>query len=171
MRLYDALSHPPGHTATCLLVVCREYVRGNCTLPKCRFPHPPFNIPDHLPKPADPIANPPAAAKDTTASHAAAEVGVHPAPVAELCIVSWLGHWQCHCSKVHKLWDACICGQTAPCREWVRGQCDLSSCRFPHPPFDIPSTMPRPDDSIANPTPEQLELTVKSPTQVADTAA
>lgn len=24
-------------------------------------------------------------------------------------------------------------------RQWVRGRCDLHNCRFPHPPFDLPS--------------------------------
>jgi hypothetical protein len=141
----------------------REYVRGNCMLPKCRFPHPPFKIPDHLPRPADPIANPPAAAakEKATAQAAAAALAAEQSDVQEMCIVSWLGHWHCNCGRVHKLWDACRCGQAPPCREWVRGQCDLAKCKFPHPPFAIPASVPQPEDSIANPTPAQLEMRVK----------
>eukprot|EP00887_Chlorella_sp_A99_P004904 scaffold4.g4904.t1 len=145
---------------------CREWVRGNCNLPKCRFPHPPFKIPDHLPKPADPIANPPAAAaKQKAAAQAAAAAAAAEAQgPKEMAIVTWLGHWQCNCGKVHKLWDSCKCGQAPPCREWVRGQCSISKCRFPHPPFAIPPNLPKPDDPIANPTPEQLTLKPGSPT-------
>ncbi|EFN55227.1 hypothetical protein CHLNCDRAFT_134489 [Chlorella variabilis] len=137
---------------------CREYVRGNCLLPKCRFPHPPFKIPEHLPKPADPIANPPAAAakQKAAAQAAAAALAAEQSGPKEMAIVTWLGHWQCDCGKVHKLWDSCKCGQAPPCREWVRGQCNISKCRFPHPPFAIPANLPKPDDPIANPTAEQL---------------
>jgi hypothetical protein len=35
-----------------------------------------------------------------------------------MAVVTWLGHWQCDCGKVHKLWDSCKCGQAPPCR-WV----------------------------------------------------
>ncbi|KAL4858921.1 hypothetical protein ACK3TF_001293 [Chlorella vulgaris] len=137
---------------------CREYVRGNCLLPKCRFPHPPFKIPEHLPKPSDPIANPPAAAakQKAAAQAAAAALAAEQTGPKEMAIVTWLGHWQCDCGKVHKLWDSCKCGQAPPCREWVRGQCNISKCRFPHPPFAIPANLPKPDDPIANPTGEQL---------------
>ena len=100
-------------------------------LPKCRFPHPAFKIPDHLPKPADPIANPPAAAakQKAAAQAAAAALAAEAAGPKEMAIVTWLGHWQCDCGKVHKLWDSCKCGQAPPCREWVRGQCSISKCR------------------------------------------
>ena len=94
-------------------------MRGNCTMPKCRFPHPPFKIPEHLPKPADPIANPPAAAakqKAVAQAHAAALAAERNPLCKEMAIVTWLGHWQCNCGKVHKLWDACKCGQQPPCR-------------------------------------------------------
>ncbi|GAB4814432.1 hypothetical protein N2152v2_001478 [Parachlorella kessleri] len=134
-------------------------------MPKCRFPHPPFKIPEHLPKPADPIANPPAAAakqKAVAQAHAAALAAERNPLCKEMAIVTWLGHWQCNCGKVHKLWDACKCGQQPPCREWVRGQCDLPKCRFPHPPFAIPSSLPKPDDPIANPTPEQLAIPLQT---------
>jgi hypothetical protein len=126
--------------------------------PRGRFPHPPFKIPDHLPKPADPIANPPAAAakQKAAAQAAAAALAAEQAGPKEMAIVTWLGHWQCDCGKVHKLWDSCKCGQAPPCREWVRGQCNISKCRFPHPPFAIPASLPKPDDPIANPTAEQL---------------
>lgn len=226
----------------------------------CSFPHPPFKIPEHLPKPADPIANPPAAAakQKAAAQAAAAALAAEQAGPKEMAIVTWLGHWQCDCGKVHKLWDSCKCGQAPPCRcagvrvwaglrgmlghgsgdlravtsllravagfcvastvpatsgqwqarcraravqrcscaaevaaalrpcmhmmasllapcgpaspcpivrhassllpcrEWVRGQCNISKCRFPHPPFAIPTNLPKPDDPIANPTGEQL---------------
>ena len=163
----------------------REYVRGNCTLPKCRFPHPAFQIPDSLLRPSDPIANPPSSHPpppplfdvgdahhhldtstntnnidaDTNDEHA---VYCQVAPT--MSIVSWLGHWQCHhCGgKVHKLWDVCKCGQPPPCREWVRGQCDLGKkCKFPHPPFVIPPSLPKPEGCIANPTPAQLAISAK----------
>lgn len=134
-------------------------MRGNCLLPKCRFPHPPFKIPEGLPKPADPIANPPAAAakQKAAAQAAAAAAAAEGSGTKELAIVTWLGHWHCSCGRVHKLWDSCRCGQAPPCREWVRGQCEFGEkCRFPHPPFAIPASLPKPDDPIANPTPEQL---------------
>ncbi|RMZ57210.1 hypothetical protein APUTEX25_004044, partial [Auxenochlorella protothecoides] len=97
-----------------------EYVRGNCLLPKCRFPHPPFKIPEGLPKPADPIANPPAAAakQKAAAQAAAAAAAAEGSGTKELAIVTWLGHWHCSCGRVHKLWDSCRCGQAPPCREW-----------------------------------------------------
>ena len=44
----------------------------------------------------------------------------------------------------------------------MRGQCDLPKCRFPHPPFAIPSSLPKPDDPIANPTPEQLAIPLQT---------
>ena len=139
--------------------ICRENVRGNCTLSKCRFPHPPFKTPEHLSRPADPIANPSLPTKSTTHPTAVLAPADH-ADLDEMCIVSWLGHCYCHhCSKIHKLWDARNCGQVPPCREWVRGQCDLPKCRFPHPPFSIPVSLVKPvNEWIANHTPAQLAL-------------
>lgn len=86
--------------------------------PPCSFPHPPFKIPEHLPKPADPIANPPAAAakQKAAAQAAAAALAAEQSGPKEMAIVTWLGHWQCDCGKVHKLWDSCKCGQAPPCR-------------------------------------------------------
>ncbi|KFM23721.1 hypothetical protein F751_0935 [Auxenochlorella protothecoides] len=93
-----------------------EYVRGNCLLPKCRFPHPPFKIPEGLPKPADPIANPPAAAakQKAAAQAAAAAAAAEGSGTKELAIVTWLGHWHCSCGRVHKLWDSCRGASAAP---------------------------------------------------------
>ena len=38
---------------------CRDWVRGRCQYAdKCRFPHPPFDLPDGPPPQKDPIAKP-----------------------------------------------------------------------------------------------------------------
>lgn len=38
---------------------CRDWVRGRCTYGnRCRFAHPPFELPDNLPRPKSPIAKP-----------------------------------------------------------------------------------------------------------------
>ena len=38
---------------------CRDWVRGRCQYgDKCRFPHPPFDLPDGPPPQKDPIAKP-----------------------------------------------------------------------------------------------------------------
>ena len=97
---------------------CCSDIERVAGVPCCSFPHPPFKIPDHLPKPADPIANPPAAAakQKAAAQAAAAALAAEQAGPKEMAIVTWLGHWQCDCGKVHKLWDSCKCGQAPPCR-------------------------------------------------------
>jgi hypothetical protein len=56
-------------------------------------------------------------------------------------VVTQSGDWICRCNRNNKLWDACVCGQSPPCRDWVRGQCVYKDkCRFAHPPFAIPTT-------------------------------
>ena len=107
-----------------------------------RFPHPPFKIPEHLPKPADPIANPPAAAakQKAAAQAAAAALAAEASGPKEMAIVTWLGHWQCDCGKVHKLWDSCKCGQAPPCRCVLR--CGAHVCVPIRRLLRRPSTVP-----------------------------
>ena len=63
----------------------------------------------------------PAALRAPAQAHAAALAAERNPLVKEMAIVTWLGHWQCNCGKVHKLWDACKCGQQPPCR-WAGGR-------------------------------------------------
>ncbi|KAL4433793.1 hypothetical protein ABPG75_000234 [Micractinium tetrahymenae] len=71
-------------------------------------------------------------------------------------VVGYFGDWLCFCGEVNKLWDTCSCGQAPPCRDWVRGICKyVDTCRFSHPPFDLPdgSTVPM-SERIAKPAPD-----------------
>lgn len=74
---------------------CRDWVRGRCTYKdRCRFSHPPFELPDNLPRPKSPIAKPgpdavvykksrnPAAAAAAAARHAVAVITPEVKPVA-----------------------------------------------------------------------------------------
>ena len=70
----------------------------------------------------------------------------------EMRIITYYGDWNCHCGKINRLWDTCACGQIPPCRDWVRGRCTYGErCRFGHPPFELPDSLPRPKSPIAKP--------------------
>ncbi|KAK9867624.1 hypothetical protein WJX84_000248 [Apatococcus fuscideae] len=71
-------------------------------------------------------------------------------PKDQTRIVSYYGDWLCNCGTKNRLWDACACGQANPCRDWVRGRCKYATCRFLHPPFDLPAG-PIPASPIARP--------------------
>eukprot|EP00208_Stichococcus_sp_RCC1054_P002912 CAMPEP_0206142900 /NCGR_PEP_ID=MMETSP1473-20131121/18579_1 /ASSEMBLY_ACC=CAM_ASM_001109 /TAXON_ID=1461547 /ORGANISM="Stichococcus sp, Strain RCC1054" /LENGTH=3025 /DNA_ID=CAMNT_0053538067 /DNA_START=97 /DNA_END=9174 /DNA_ORIENTATION=+ len=85
----------------------------------------------------------------------AATMTAAPQPaVSSMRIVSYFGHWLCHCGKESALWDKCVCGQVGPCRDWVRGRCQYGAkCHFTHLPFDLPATPPQ-GDPIAKPAPD-----------------
>ncbi|KAK9819988.1 hypothetical protein WJX72_004826 [[Myrmecia] bisecta] len=70
-------------------------------------------------------------------------------------IVSYYGDWVCECGLRSRLWDTCECGRVGPCRDWVRGRCAYETCRFAHPPFDLPPGPP-PPSPIARPTPATM---------------
>ena len=77
-----------------------------------------------------------------------------PAPRAQMRIVSYYGDWVCECGQQNRLWDTCACGQSGPCRDWVRGRCKYAAaCRFSHPPFELPAG-PAPSSPIARPSAE-----------------
>lgn len=67
-------------------------------------------------------------------------------------IITYYGDWNCYCGKINRLWDTCACGQIPPCRDWVRGRCTYQDrCRFCHPPFELPDSLPCPKSPIAKP--------------------
>lgn len=44
----------------------------------------------------------------------AATMTAAPQPaVSSMRIVSYFGHWLCHCGKESALWDKCVCGQVS----------------------------------------------------------
>ncbi|KAL4451873.1 hypothetical protein ABPG75_007535 [Micractinium tetrahymenae] len=58
-------------------------------------------------------------------------------------VVSWSGDWLCPCGSTHTMYQSCTrCCVEKPCRDYLRGECNLSSCRFPHLPLDLPERLP-----------------------------
>ena len=42
------------------------------------------------------------------------------------------------------------------CRDYLRGKCKKPSCRFPHPPFDLPAQRPPASDRLVSLTPTSV---------------
>lgn len=53
------------------------------------------------------------------------------------------------------------------CRDYLRGKCKKPSCRFPHPPFDLPPLRPAASDRLVNLTPTSVTWRPDMPTAPA----
>lgn len=74
---------------------------------------------------------------------AAATMTAAPQPSSSsMRIVSYFGHWLCHCGKESALWDKCVCGQAstsiascraAPCTRSLQHLADAGATPAPRP--------------------------------------
>ncbi|KAL4443541.1 hypothetical protein ABPG75_011278 [Micractinium tetrahymenae] len=107
--------------------------------------------------PTSPAAAPAGSSGRSSSSGASAGSQQQQQHKCEMRVTSYYGDWRCFCGETNRLWDTCACGQIPPCRDWVRGRCTYKArCRFAHPPFELPDSLPRPKSPIAKPSAEAV---------------
>ncbi|PSC67694.1 Inactive ubiquitin carboxyl-terminal hydrolase 54 isoform A [Micractinium conductrix] len=122
---------------------CRDFLKGVCNR-GCKYTHPQFAL--------EPAAGPPKGMLPR-------DIWVHHPDALQrqvldqwrVRVVSWIGDWVCPCERTHFMRINCPdCGYSAPCRDWLRGNCQPPAgkpCRYPHPPFALPAGKPPPADA------------------------
>ncbi|PRW56682.1 hypothetical protein C2E21_4574 [Chlorella sorokiniana] len=123
-------------------------------------------------QPAKAAAGPtPTGSGSSAGSISAAAAAAQAGHLVEMRVISYYGDWRCFCGTANRLWDTCACGQIPPCRDWVRGRCTYKTrCRFAHPPFELPDSLPRPKSPIAKPSADAVVYGGKAAAKAAKAA-